>query len=213
MNAKSYLLSKVERRHASDTNLQFRSRAPPELNGLKLQIAALLLLSAWAGFSQTPVSAGGRWVRIQKMDPQTGAQIVTFALEAEANIYDRHPVISLTCSDRLKAPEVLFFADAILDPQIHDPFNYYADALYAVVKIDQHKLYKAVWDIQGGNSPRLTKTAFIDHKTTKQLLKGTEMKVRFQAHLGQEFIDSFAIGGLDKEMVRDACGNKWFGKD
>ena len=91
--------------------------------------------------------------------------------------------------------------------------NYYGPALYSWIKVDSNKLYRAVWDIQGGSSPRLTKTAVIDRKTAKELLKGAVMKVRFEGHLGQELIDTFTIGGLDKEMVRDACGSKWFGKD
>jgi hypothetical protein len=176
-------------------------------------MAALLIVAASFSFSQTPTPAGGRWVRIEKMDPKSGAQLVTFALEANTDLYDRHPIISLTCSDRLKAPEVLYFADTILDTQIHDPLNYYANALWATVKVDKNKLYRAVWDIQGGSSWRLTKTLMMDRKTTKELFKGSTMKVRFEGHLGQEFIDTFTIGGLDKELVRDACGNKWFGKD
>lgn len=164
-------------------------------------------------FSQTPVSAGGRWMRVQKMDPKTGAPVTVFALQADYNIYNRQPVISITCSDRSKPPEVRYYADTILDQQIHDPMNYYAPALYATVKIDKGKLYRAVWDIQGGESARLTKIALMDRRTMKNLLKGSTMKVRFEGHLGQELIDDFTIGGLDKELVRDACGNKWFGKE
>lgn len=177
------------------------------------RIAALLIIAALLSYSQTPTPAGGRWVRIEKMEPKTGAQLVTFALEANADIYDRHPTISLTCSDRLKAPEVLYFTDTILDTQIHDPLNYYANALWATIKVDKNKLYRAVWDIQPGESWRLTKTLNMDRKTTKELFRGSTMKVRFEGHLGQEFIDTFTIGGLDKELVRDACGSKWFGKD
>lgn len=176
-------------------------------------MAAIGLLGALLSFSQTPVPAGGRWVRLQKTDTKTGAEYITFALEANTDIYDRHPAISVTCSDRMKAPEALYYADTILDPQIHDPLNYYANALWASVKIDKDKLYRAVWDIQGGNSPRLTKTAIMDRRTIKELLKGEIMKVRFEGHLGQEFIDTFTVVGIDKEMVRDACGSKWFGKE
>ena len=152
-------------------------------------------------------------MRIQKMDPKTGAQITTFALQGDYNIYNRQPVISITCGERSKAPQVRYFADTILDPQIHDPMNYYSPALFATIKIDKARLYKAVWDIQGGESARLTKIALIDRRTTKNLLKGSTMKVRFEGHLGQELIDEFTIGGLDREMVRDACGSKWFGKE
>jgi hypothetical protein len=181
---------------------------------LKFRIAALVALNALLSFAQTPVSAGGRWVRLQKMDTKAGVQVATFAVEADADISDRHPVISITCSDRSKAPEVLYFADTILDPQIHNPMNYYGPALYSWIKIDKGKLRRAVWDIApGASSPRFAKTAVVDRKTAKELLKGTVMKVRYEGHLGQELIDSFTIGGLDKEMVRDACGSKWFGKD
>jgi hypothetical protein len=188
--------------------------AAAELTGLSFRIAVLFALSALVSFSQTPVPAGGRWVRIEKRDSKTGAQFVTFAVEADADISDRRPAISITCSDRLKTPQVLYFADSTIDPQIHNPMNYYAPALYSWIKIDKNKLYRAVWDIApGASSPRLAKTAVVDRKTARALLKGTTMKVRYEGHLGQELIDSFTIGGLDKEMVRDACGSKWFGKD
>ncbi len=173
-------------------------------------MAALLVLSASLSLSQTPTPAGGRWVRLEKTNPKTGSPVVTFALEANYDIYNRHPTISLNCSDRMKAPQSLYYADTILDPQIHDPLNYYTDALWATIKVDKERLYRAVWDIQHGESPRTTKYLYIDRKTTRKLFKGSAMKVRFEGHYGQEFIDSFTIGGLDKELVRDACGSKWF---
>lgn len=176
-------------------------------------MAALLLIGAWLSFSQEPTPAGGRWVRIEKMDAKTGAHLITFALQANQDIYDRHPTITISCSDRLKAPKVLYYADTILDTQIHDPMNYYANALWATIKVDKQKLYRAVWDIEPGESPRATKTLDMDQKTTKQLFKGSIMKVRFEGHYGQEFIDTFTIEGLDKELVRDACGSKLVGKD
>jgi hypothetical protein len=178
---------------------------------LIFRLTALLFFSACLSFSQTPTPAGGRWVRIEKTDPKTGAQFVTFTLEANADLYNRHPTISITCSDRLKVPQVVYFADTILDTQIHDPMNYYANALFATVKIDKQKLYRAVWDIRYGENWRKINSMDIDRKTTKQLLQGTIMKVRYEGHLGQEFIDTFTIGGIDQELVHDACGAK-FGK-
>ena len=175
--------------------------------------AVLLLSCALLCFPQSPSSAGGRWYRIQSTDIKAGSPIVTFELEADTDLYNRHPTISLTCSDRSKSPVVLYHADTIIDTQIHDPLNYYANALYALIKVDKEKLYRAVWDIQGGESPRLTKTLLMDRKTTRKLLTGSQLKVRFEGHLGQEFIDTFTIEGLDKELVRDACGSKWFGKE
>lgn len=152
-------------------------------------------------------------MRLEKTDPKTGVQYITFAVEADADISDRHAAITITCSDRSKAPEGRYFADSIIDPQIHDPMNYYGPALYAWIKVDKEKLYRAVWDIApGASSPRYAKTAVLDKRTLRELLKGSTMKVRFEGHLGQELIDSFTISGLDGEMVRDACGSKWFGR-
>ena len=153
-----------------------------------LKFAVVLAASAVLGFAQSAVPAGGRWVRLGKVDPKTGIQSTTFALEADAEDPDRHPGISITCSDRQKPPQVVFHADAILDPQIHDSMNYYANAITPFVKIDRDKVYRAIWDIADAPSPREAKNAILDKKTMRDLLKGSTMKVRFQGHLGLELV-------------------------
>ena len=178
-----------------------------------LKLGALLFLAATLTTAQTPVSAGGSWLRIQRADPKAGVESTVFYVNADADDPERNPVIEIACSDRKKAPLVLYRADVMLDPQIHDTNNYYAAAIWASIKVDKDHLYRAVWDIGPAPTPREAKSAILDRRTIRELLRGNSLKVRFDAHNGQEFTDAFTIGGLDAEMVRDACGSKWFGKE
>jgi hypothetical protein len=177
------------------------------------RLGAVFLLGAFLALPQTPVSAGGSWLRIQRADPKTGAVATVFYVNADAGDPERNPAIEIACSDRKKPPLVLYRADVILDPQIHDTNSYYAAAIWALIKVDKDHLYRAVWDIGPAPTPREAKSAILDRRTIRELLRGNSLKVRFDAHNGQEFTDAFTIGGLDAEMVRDACGSKWFGKE
>lgn len=152
-------------------------------------------------------------MRTLHTDAKTGTESYTFSLTADADDPERSPTIEINCGDRQKPPVAFYRADVMLDSQIHDTKNYYAPAIWAWVKIDKDHLYRALWDIGPTPSARETKIAVLDRRTLRQLLRGSSMKVRFNAHNGQEFIDSFTIGGLDGEQIRDACGSKWFGKD
>jgi hypothetical protein len=171
-------------------------------------VRALTLLAA-----QTPTSAGGKWLQIQEIDKKTGVSSTVFLLQANAGYPARQPAFAITCRDSQKAPEVTYRADVLLDPIIHDTLNFYGDAIWATVKVDQRRLYRAVWDIAVAESFREKKVAIVDGKTAKALLSGSEMKVRFEGHNSQEFIDAFTIGGLDMSLLKNACGSRWFEKE
>ena len=178
-----------------------------------LKIFVPLLLGAVWSIAQTPVPAGGGWMRVQRTDEKASTAQTVFFVAADPDDPERSPSLEISCTNRQKQPMVLYRADVMLDPQAHDTSNYYAPAIWAWIKLDKEHLYRALWDIGPAPSPREAKSAIVDRKTMRGLLHGERIKIRFDGHNGQEFTDAFTISGLDSEQVRDACGSKWFGKD
>jgi hypothetical protein len=152
------------------------------------------------------VSAGGHWIRVHHKDAKS--ETVSFILAAETEEFDRHPAIILTCSGG-KAPEIIYKADVRLAGQAHDTMNYYSPAIWATVKIDDAKPYRALWDTV---FPPGSLSAVLDHKTVRNLLTGSKMRVRFSDAGDESHLDEFTLEGLNVNDLRETCGSRWFGK-
>src|SRR5450755_2929213 len=113
----------------------------------RFRLAFVLIGSAVACFAQQSASAGGRWIRLMEPSKTNGTPIAEFVLAANAEDPDRHPAISITCSDRSKPPLVVFNTDVPVTSKLLDPMNYYSPAIPAAVKVDDDKAYKTEWAI------------------------------------------------------------------
>jgi hypothetical protein len=170
-----------------------------------LKISALLLCAACLScYAQEGSPAGGNWFRTQQKNQATGADVTVFSVTAEEGDSDRRPSISIVCSGSGRPLRVTYFADADFVNELKDPLNFFTPALSARVKVDKVKIYRAIWDIMGN-----TKFAVLDRKTVKYLLSKTRLRVMFSAQVDQTFIDTFNIGGLELNQVREACGTKF----
>ncbi|MBV9266458.1 MAG: hypothetical protein JO061_09850 [Acidobacteriaceae bacterium] len=176
-----------------------------------LLTGAFLFAGACAGQDslskgQESVSAGGHWIRVHKKDAQS--ESVSFILAAETEEFDRHPSIVLTCTSG-KRPEMLYKADVRLSAQARDTMNHYEPAIWALVKVDDAKPYKALWDVMW---PPDSGSAILDHKTVRSLLTGSKMRVRFSDSGDESHLDDFTLEGLNVNDLRETCGARWFGK-
>ena len=177
---------------------------------IAIQVGLVLLTSNFFCFAQESVSAGGKWIRTSAVDKTTGKTSVSFILAADTMDPDRHPDISISCSEPSKPPEVIYNADILLGATRRDPMNYYAWAMNTAVKVDDQKIYRPVWDIVQA-APQ--KRAIVDRKTIHNLLTGTTLRVRLSDRNDESHLDQFTIGGLNLNELRDTCGSKWFGKE
>jgi hypothetical protein len=160
----------------------------------------LLLAGALYCAGQDQVPVGGRWFRAPYKDPATDRRLVSFSLEPDRADFDRRPVISIVCTGSGKAVMNIYRADFRLTPEMKDRLNYDVRAMPVWLRVDNHKIYKAIWDLLPDK-----RSAVIDDKTAKHLLTGSRLRVRIGS-----FVDTFSIGGLDRREIHEACGDSWF---
>ena len=188
-----------------------RQRPATPLFGHLAMLAFFLGLASLSCYGQESVSAGGKWVRIQRKDPASSGDQVSFVLVAEPSDPERHPDFTIVCSSPKKPPAVIYNSDVRLAPTIRDPLNYFSPAMWAWVKAGHEKVYKAVWDIPP-TEEEPKKAAVVDRKTTNKLLSGETIKVLVRDYMDETHTDEFEPGGLNINDLRDSCGAKWFGK-
>ncbi len=166
------------------------------------KIAGTLLACTFLCSAQEGTPVGGNWVRSQRIN-KNGDESVLFSVPADQADSGRHPFITVACTGSGKALSAVYNPDSKLVGEFHDPLNFYAPAIYAKVKVEGEKIFRATWDLQ-----RDSTSAFLDRKTSKHLFSSPRLRVLFHAYLEQEFVDEFALAGIDLGQVKKACGTK-----
>jgi hypothetical protein len=173
-----------------------------------LAAGAAVLFSASA---QESVSAGGQWVRVQEKDSATNAERTAFVLTADSRDFERHPSIALVCDGRSE-PVAFYHTDVKLTGQAHDVLNHYAPSIWGRVKVDDGKVYRAIWNLDQvrGHIPN---SVVLDRKTVRNLLTSGKLRVLFSDHHDENHVDEFATAGLNISDLSETCGAKWFDKE
>lgn len=178
------------------------------MNTSKFLILAILGACV-ASPAQTP-PAESQWVKMQRRDAKSGVMSAAYALTGQSED-SRHPSITLTC-DGDRDPVVVYHTEVRLSAQAHDVHNYYASALWASVKVDNDKIYRALWDIIPGANNTWNE-AVIDKKTLRSLLVGQSLRVSFRDSEDEEHIDEFQVSGLTLADLTGFCAPRWIEKN
>jgi hypothetical protein len=156
-------------------------------------------------------STSGQWVRVVRKDPASGVESAAYALSGQTIDLERHPSIVLTC-DGEREPTVIYHSDVKLAPQAHNIYHYYAGSIWANMKVDNGKVYRAVWEIIPGDDLSSNR-AIIDQKTVRSFFAGEKLRVRFRDYQDEEHVDVFALPGLDVADLQKHCAAKWLAKN
>lgn len=157
------------------------------------------------------VQQSQNWVRMQQTDRVSGAQSAAYALTGDTEDLDRRPSIVLTC-DGEREPSVIYHTSIKLASQAHDVKNYYADSIWASVKVDNGKAYRALWQIVPGPNNDWAQ-AVIDKKTLRYLFAGEQMRVSFRDYQDEQHIDQFDLTGLGVDELQPYCPSRWIAKN
>jgi len=167
---------------------------------LRLSIAILAMLAAFAPAQENGVPVGGKWMKYETEEKMTGYKRIKFDLPADnyLNNSERRPEVMLWCVDgKLKLSD--FHPNFRLAGPNRASF-WGRPEMRVEVRVDNHHS-KHNWKWVNGDFLAM------DEDTTKQLIGAQIFKVQFVTRDGPQ-IAEFTPAGLDLKQVRQACGLK-----
>jgi hypothetical protein len=169
---------------------------------------SLLACAVLCGVSlpaQEPASAGGKWTRSDRQNPDSHRAEVVFTLPADEAELGRSPEIDLTCTGDGKFIGARYFTDTELLAKDGDYKNYEAPAIFPKVRIDKRS-FRPIWDLLGDR-----KSTALDKKTLRAIFGGAQMQVRYTDKQYNNLVDVYTVSGLNKDEIVKACGQQgWF---
>ncbi len=181
------------------------------MNRLLRVLPLAVLLAAFAPAAPQGTASHGQWVRAERKDKVSGISSAAYALTGHTADQDRKPSIVLSC-DGDRDPSLVYHADIQLGVQAHNVLNHYADAIWAYVKVDNARPYRAVWEIIPGENKSFNQ-ALIDKKTLRNLFTGAKMRVVFRDYQDEQHIDDFDLAGLTVNDLQPFCSATWIAKN
>lgn len=167
---------------------------------LRLAIAILAMLAAFAPAQETGVPAGGKWTKYEGEEKMTGYKRVRFELPADNHIEnsERAPMVRLYCvNGKLKLAD--FRPNFSMAGPNRASFTGRPE-MRVEVRIDSHHT-KHNWKWVNGDFLAM------DDDTARELISAQIFKVEFVSRDGPQ-IAEFTPAGLDLQQVRQACSLK-----
>lgn len=167
---------------------------------MRVGIAILAMLAAFAPAQENAVPAGGKWTRSESEEKMTGYKRVKFDLPADNYLdnSDRKPEVMLFCVDgKLKLAD--FHPNFKMAGPNRASF-WGRPEMRVEVRIDKHHT-KRNWKWVNGDFLAM------DEDTARELIGAQVFKVEFVTKDGPQ-IAEFTPAGLDVREVHQACGVK-----
>jgi hypothetical protein len=158
----------------------------------------LLILTAVAGAQEGLYPAGGKWMLQVRRDRMNDGYWFVFKLGAEERIKDGVlagvPEVSITCGKEWR------------DTQLDVPVVIGSE--FVEIRADGKSHAETSWEVSADRKTFFVKGIFHRITPTKEMLRASDYRVKFEAYPGHYFVARFSPAGIDRKMLIKACGSK-----